>query len=243
MPTNGLKMTPVKRLQVPKEVVRPARAGKDWCGHPHKKLLDQAAGELTTLVGQPTEEKVWVSPGGRDMAVRFALPAGCLRCPGGGTPVVWVAHSNNRRRSLKFYLGVWFPAEQDSPESVVVTDVVDPVPKFTAGVDVPNVVHSAVTRLVEKGHEDLAVATAALSATELREADRDLVLMRAGRQGILPWSKLGKVHPDVDTAWDLAVTFGVVLATESPWHVPEQGLLFWRLLNETVGAGETARVA
>ena len=109
--------------------------------------------------------------------------------------------------------------------------------------DVPNVVHSAATRLVEKGQQDLAYAIGALTAIDIRDTERDLVLMEVGRRNILPWSKVGKVYPDVQTAWDLVEEFGVQLATESPWHVPEQGLLFWRLLGDTLKAGETARAA
>jgi hypothetical protein len=207
---------------LPTTVERPARARSRWMGIPHRKLADELIQEVTSRGWEVTESRFALS--GKDNSE--CCGALELRIPGVAVSEnmslsLGIITSNAMRRPLKLYAGAVVRVCTNG----LATGEIIMKRKHTNGLLLRQELPEVIDEYLWAARKVRAVETK-LRETELAPAQAEHALLEAGRQGLMPWSRLGQVdheyrHPRFEehgtgTAWALVNAFTWVVKQNPP---------------------------
>jgi hypothetical protein len=205
----------------------PPGHGSLWRGISHYELVQRIKRELTSVRIEPTGEWFFVSPDGQDMAGGLVIPF--LGKNEQGKPVLppspgfafglGIATSNARRRALNGYSGIFFMGGKwRTPTPLLMHRFrVARRPSMTN----EDVAHTFVQKW-RKGLDSQHRATLTrLDRRRISIADREHLIIRAGENSLMSWSRLGRVHEkarggSVQTYLDFIMGFAEVCAMSPP---------------------------
>lgn len=217
------------------ELVTPRGAGRVWQGIPHGELCDTISDEVRSRGWKVTDAQFHVSKDQADMAAAFALSIPDIDAPEGQTFSLGLLTSNAMRRTLKIVVGTNVRVCNNG----MATGEVVLRAKHTTGFDLIGNVEHAITAYEEKIRA-IPALVAKMRETELPPDSAEHILMEAGRAGMMPWSRIGKVdeeyrHPTFaehgkGTAWALMQAFTYIVKDNPPQFQMDQMNAFRRLL-------------
>jgi len=199
-----------KVRQIP--LVRPNHAKSFWQGIPHGMLIDAVEDECRTRNWTIEKSQFSLSVDGADLAGAFQLRVNDVTLPVGQALELGFLTSNMMRRKLKLVVGTRVFVCNNG---MVSGDVVL-CNKHTSGFDLFSALEGAMDTYHAKALE-LPGKIEALQQRELAPVEVEHLLVESGRQGIMPWSRIGQVdeeyrHPTfgdhaVPTSWGLLNAF------------------------------------
>lgn len=195
----------------------PEGVGTRWQGVPHGELIEtiehlakQRNWRLKDFRGDLSREEADLAASWREVAGPHA--------PEGFTLSLGVTASNARRGPLRFYVGA---VEATTDTAIVIKDWCGP--GYTIGVDLPATVSTGLDKW-RKAAMNIEHIVRHLRRQRMDKATYEAILLKAGRQGTIAWSRIGKV----DRLWR---------QTEL-WHSRERiGLTAWALVQAFNRAG------
>lgn len=222
------------------EMVRPDEAGKRWQGVPHTDLAHTIINEVDSRGWGLGKMSFSLSKDQADLAGAFELFIPDLPAPEGQTFSLGVLSSNMRRRSLHITVGTNVTVCNNG----MCTGEIILNKHHTKGLNLTESIEVALddylfsARRVEKMVEGLR-------ARNITETEAEHVLMQAGRQGLMPWSRIGKVDKeyraptfadhDERTSWGLLNAF-THIAKANPIHNQMSDINDFRQLLPTIAA-------
>lgn len=192
-------------------------AGKAWKGLPHSHLIEALLTEGKSR-GISFVPSLHLSPSEGILAASLQA----------GEQMLGVLNDNTRRHSLRIYVGTALPQEYPVPLTRRI------LAKHTKGVSAQEVARETVEVLLA----DYSVSRQQRQEMRQRPVTTDLesnrVLMQAGRLGLMPWSRVGRVDAlfsNTDGSyWDLLQSFARIAALNPPTKQMEQVWRFASLL-------------
>lgn len=179
----------VSREQLEKvELVRPDNAGAYWQGVPHHRLVDTIASEVEHR-GIEIKNEEWHLFGNNARLVGkmdLVVPNAIL--PEGMTFSLGILHGNDLSHALRFAVGACVFVCSNG----IVTGDFIVKKRHTLNFDLDDVVCEGIDRYMEEVNQ-LDGFVRHLKETPMLAAETDRVLMEAGRQKLLPWSRIGNV--------------------------------------------------
>lgn len=174
-------------------VIRPEHVKDRWQGIRHGDLVDcitKQAGERNLKI----EEESWFVNGPNRSCLQGSLR---LKLPNLKDPAKDVAfslgviHSNNADIALRFAVGAYVFICKNG----VVTGDFVLSRKHTIGLELPEQVSRGLDRYLEEV-KNIKPAILNMKKRGLVTEDVDRILMRAGREGLMPWSRIGLVDKE-----------------------------------------------
>lgn len=193
-------------------LLRPKHAGRYWQGIPHTDLIDGILDECQGRRWKVLDTQFSLSADGADLAGAFRLEIRDVAVPEGQALELGFLHSNAMRRPLTIVSGTRvFICHNGmvSGEHVLRHKHTSGFSLLTALEDGLDRYHTAVL--------DIPRQVTALQQRELAPVEVEHLLVEAGRQNLMPWSRIGQVdeefrHPTfrdhaVPTSWGLLNAF------------------------------------
>jgi len=190
------------------ELVRPERARKYWCGIKHGDLVENIKNKLIDKNFTIDGEAYSLNNAKTDLVGGFDVSHPTINPGGGQTLSFGFSTSNAMMKKLQIYVG----SKISVCTNGFVTGEVVMDRKHTINLDLLTALDEALVNYMEKATQ-IPVITKGLVEYELTQRQSDLILMHAGRSGVLPWSRIGQVekeyrHPtyadhNVKSSWGL----------------------------------------
>ncbi len=206
------------------DIIRPEAAGAVWRGVQHGELVDTIDRQLQEHNVEITRES-WVVSGANQecLAGSMGLRIPGLDAPEGAEFSLGLQHGNNLQQALKFAVGLKIFV---CSNGMVTGDFVVRR-RHTLRFDLDEVVGHGLDRYLS-GIDQVGRDVDEMQSREYwGDEEVNRVLMQAGREGLMPWSRIGQVdqefrHPTFNqhnqwTAWGLYNAFTFV-AQKSPAH-------------------------
>lgn len=166
----------------------PADAGDYFQGIPHGTLVDTIEAEIAKRNWTVGERRFCTDNGGANLAGSWTVTIPGQAPPDGVQFAVGVVTSNDRHRRLRLVTG----ANVVVCNNGLATGEILMVKKHTTGFNLAACVTDAFEQYL--GHAaGLGGFIAKLKAKRLTRPTYEHCLLQAGRAGIMPWSRLGKV--------------------------------------------------
>jgi hypothetical protein len=185
-------VTPAELEALPRE--RPEGAGEYWAELPHHALLAGLRGALAARSLEAGEPVAALNPDRRDMAAAVPLAVSVEGMP------AWVGlvNSNARRFALRAYLGVTTGEGAGLPLLQLLRQ------RHSLGMgDVPE----RIAAKVRPGLAGMPAVVRRLKGRLLEAGERDRLLLRAAREGLITWTRLGRAaalfSAREQTCWEL----------------------------------------
>lgn len=188
------------------------KAGRMWAGVPHGELLDTLTLHFRRRGWTITKETFCLSSDKADLAAAFELQVPGVIVPPDQKLGMGLLTSNAMRRALRIVVGTTVTVCNNG----LVTGEVVMTRKHTRGVNLHEELQEALERYVTKA-QNIQDTVAGLKAVHLDQSRVEHILMEAGRQGFMPWSRIGLVdrefrHPRFEeffepTSWSLLNAF------------------------------------
>jgi len=171
------------------EVVKLEAFSDRWKGIQHGELVETIHKQLDSR-GIKINEEGWYTSGNNDGRLNGSMQ---LDIPGieaeeGTAFSLGVQHSNLGDHALKFAVGEKIFICQNG---MVIGDYAVKR-RHTIGVDLPSIISNGLDRYMEKVQEIPGVVKN-MKEKELNETSVNRILMTAGRERIMPWSRIGQV--------------------------------------------------
>lgn len=225
------------------KVERPEWAASRWKGVRHSELLDTLFARFREDGTKVLDQKYVLTRGGTDMVATFGLRLRDLEAPDGTDFAMGVVNTNSGRSTLKVAVGATIQVCQNG----MVSGEILLRRKHTAGLELECELNHAVDDYMV-GVRGLGKEIASLKRTTLEAWQIDHVLMEAGRAGLMPWSRIGRVDKEFrsprfeefsgNTSWSLLNAFTYVAKMDPPHRQLREIHEFRKLLptaNRTVG--------
>lgn len=188
-----------------------------WGGVQHGELVDTIGKRLSVNKIKVVDERWHVSGenlGRLDGFMTLNMPD--RKAPKGTQFCLGISHSNNGNGSLKFAVGAHVMI---CSNGMVVGEFVLRR-RHTNGINLEESVGDGLDRYIEQSRGVVQMIEG-FEARDVDDKTSDKILMRAGREGLLPWSRVGQVdqefrNPTFDAfkkrnAWSLYNAFTYVL--------------------------------
>jgi len=200
---------------------RPEKAGVRWQGIPHGALAAVLVKAITRRGWKITDTKFSVSSNETEMAGAFQLEIPDVEIPEGQNLALGVLTSNAMKRSLILAAGTNVACCNNG----YVSGQMVLRRKHTTGFNLENEIDQSLTEY-RKEVNDLPQIVAGLRDRSLKNWERDQILMTAGRERLMPWSRIGKVDTEYrkpsftehgkETSWALLQAFTHLVKQNSP---------------------------
>lgn len=224
--TREQKAYPVGREQLREmTIVQPKNAGRIWKGIQHGELVDAIANRLESNGIEVAGEQWYVAGQNRErMSGSMSLRIPDLEAPAGMEFSLGLHHGNDMAHALKFAVGLRVFV---CSNGVVAGDFIVKR-RHTNHFDLERVVNNGLDRYLEEIKEVRNTVDRMKERTYYTNHIPDEVLMDAGRNGLMPWSRIGQVdeeyrHPTFaetadHSAWGLYNAFTYVVQKCPPGH-------------------------
>lgn len=216
-------------------LTRPSRAGSVWRGVPHHDLVEAVLEECRMRKWKVNEMKFALSEDKADLAGAIALTIPSIKAPEGMDLSLGVLTSNALRRRMRIVVG----AEVRVCHNGMCTGEVVMCRKHTSRLDLYREVEEGLNLYLERA-KTIPDTVKVLREKELPQPTADHFLLEAGRQSLLPWSRIGQVdkqyrHPRFaehgkGTAWALLNAFTWVVKQSNPLRQMDQINQFRQML-------------
>ena len=170
---------------------RPTKAGAYWQGIPHGALVNTLADEIRSRGWDVTEQRFSLSKDKGDLAGAFGLNIKDVNLPEGQSLSLGFLTSNMMRRSLMVVVG----SKVAVCNNGMATGEIVMQRKHTSGFNLIGEIESALDQYVDKANKSSGIV-AGMRETELSPTQSDEILMEAGRQRLMPWSRIGAVDKE-----------------------------------------------
>lgn len=170
---------------------RPEKAGVRWQGIPHGVLANAVVDAVTDRGWKVKETKFSVSPNETEMAGALDLEIDDVQIPDGMSLSLGLLTSNAMKRSLIMVAG----ANVACCLNGMATGQIVLRRKHTIGFNLENEINDSLNEYRQQV-VGINRMVADLKETELPQKEADRVLMEAGRQRLMPWSRIGKVDAE-----------------------------------------------
>tara|TARA_R110002020_G_scaffold115383_1_gene265294 strand:- start:2258 stop:3016 length:759 start_codon:yes stop_codon:yes gene_type:complete len=200
---------------------RPEKAGLRWQGIPHGALAKSLIAAIEKRGWEVKDTKFSVSPNETEMAGALDLKINDVKLPEGMSLSLGILTSNAMKRSLIMVAG----ANVACCLNGMATGQIVMRRKHTIGFNLENEIQDSLDNYRQQVSWTNQVV-ADLRETELPQGRADRVLMEAGRQRLMPWSRIGKVDKEYrnptfaehgkGTSWALLQAFTYHVKKNSP---------------------------
>ena len=170
---------------------RPEKAGLRWQGIPHGALVKSLIAAIEKRGWEVKDTKFSVSPNETEMAGALNLKINDVKLPEGLSLSLGILTSNAMKRSLLMVAG----ANVACCLNGMATGQIVMRKKHTIGFNLENEIQDSLDEY-RKQVIGIDQVVADLKETELPQKEADRVLMEAGRQRLMPWSRIGKVDAE-----------------------------------------------
>lgn len=233
----GDNSTTLKEVQAVKlqEPTGSRRIGAYWQGVPHGELMDCILRECHDRHWSVGPQKYCLSRDGADLAMAMELKIPQVDIPRGQILGLGVLTSNAMRRALRIVVGSTVVVCQNG----MVSGEVVLSRKHTIHFNIQTEIQVALDTYLVKAR-GLMDTVEGLKARVLTLTDAEGILMHAGRQEIMPWSRIGKVDKEFRrprfaefrerTSWSLLNAFTWVVKQNPVLEQMDQINLFRELL-------------
>jgi len=219
-------------------LVKPEKAGSRWKGIPHYELASNIEEATRSRGWKIKDARFTLSNDRADMVGAFDLDLGKNGpdTDGGVSLGLGIQTSNAMKRSLMLTVGGTVTVCTNG----MITGEILLIKKHTLNLDLFERVDESLDIYQEKTLQ-IPEVIRNWKERDLVGSEEDQLLLAAGRQGIIPWSKVGKVDaeykkPSFDygtkgnTSWDMLNAFTHVVKTSPPLAQMEQINQFRELL-------------
>ena len=204
-------------------LIRFERAGGRWQGIQHGELVSAILDEARCRKWMVNSSKFSVSAKGADIVGAFDLSVPDMPAPDGQTLSMGVINSNSHKSALTLLVGttVTVCTNGMATGEIVLRN------KHIKGFDLYDGIELGFDEYELKAEEiDKVVAELKRARMDMTQVER--ALMQAGRDLLMPWSRIGKVdavylseeHHNIHgygTAWSLLNAFTSIVKENRPW--------------------------
>lgn len=204
------------------QVVTPERAGRVWRGIKHADLIDSMEHQIYERGWQINNQQFSLSDDRADLVGAFGLTIPGMDAPEGIEFSLGFMTSNNLRRSLRLYVGSRIFVCNNG----CVTGELVLRHKHTSRFDLRSAMSTAMSLYFERIGKTKRMIEG-WKTTPVFQPMINHILMEAGRQHIMPWSRIGKVDDEFrnptyadhaeKTSWGLYNAFTHIVK-QSPVH-------------------------
>lgn len=170
---------------------RPERAGRYWRGIGHGELVEQIAVELDARNIKITSENWYLFGGNACLAGTMGLELSDIQAPNGTHFSLGIHHGNDMSAALRFAVG----ASVFVCSNGIVTGDFIVKRRHTLNFNLAEVVHEGIDRYID-GLPGINNFIETLQGKDISNPQCDRLLMEAGRQKLLPWSRIGAVDAE-----------------------------------------------
>ena len=226
---------------------RPQKAGNYWEGIQHGTLVHAFKDEIRSRGWNITEQRFSLSKDKADLAGAFSLEIEGVDPPEGQTLSIGFITSNAMRIATKVLVG----ANVMVCRNGMATGEIVMQKKHTHGFNLFQEIENSLDQYIPKAQKINHIVTS-LRETELSATNADRVLMQAGRNRLMPWSRIGAVDKEYrnptfaehgkGTSWALLQAFTHTVKRNPPMQQMEQMNSFRELLPYRDEEGNIARL-
>lgn len=212
------------------KVIRPDGAGEYWEGIPHHQLLAALLQQLREKELTPSDPTIGLSADNADLIATLTvegnrLPLLVERLHHG----LGLITSNARRHALRIYYGVWTEEGIGIPIGTLQIGG-----KHTNGFDLQETVNEIVRNYL-RSSKIVGKEVARLMSSPITYSESCSLLVEAGKQGLMPWSRIGRVESiyqamNRTSTWELLVAFAHVVGMNPPFDQMKQTDAFRQIL-------------
>lgn len=227
----------LKKIEVvtPKRVLDGVASGKRWKGIQHAKLVQSILNGIAAKGWNVRGMQFALSNNHADMVGGFDLDIPKIPAPKGQCFSLGLMTSNSMRRSLRLFVGTKiFICNNGMATGEIVL-----AKKHTLYLNLDWEIEDSLGFYFEKAKEVKSIVKE-MKQYELSEAKYEHILIEAGRQKVLPWSRLGKVDAEYanprfqefnqKTCWGLYNAFTLIVQQSPPLFQMEKMNEFRKLL-------------
>lgn len=226
---------------------RPAKAGNYWEGIQHGTLVSAFSDEIRSRGWKITDERFSLSKDKADLAGAFGLEIEGVDPPEGQTLSIGFMTSNAMRISTKVLVGTNVTVCHNG----LATGEIVMQKKHTHGFNLFQEIEYSLDQYIPKARKINHIVTG-LQEAELSPTNADEILMEAGRNRLMPWSRIGAVDKEyrnptfaehgTGTSWALLNAFTHTVKRNPPMQQMEQMNKFRELLPYRDEDGEDSRL-
>lgn len=204
-------------------LIRPESAGGQWQGLQHGELVSAILDEARCRKWVVNGSKFSVGARGADIVGAFDLSVPNMPAPDGQTLSMGVVNSNSRKTAPTLLVGttVVVCTNGMATGEIVLRN------KHIKGFDLYDGIEKGFDEYKRKAGE-IDKVVAKLKRTRMHIIEVEHALMQAGRDLLMPWSRIGKVdvvyrskeHQKIHghgTAWSLLNAFTSIVKQNRPW--------------------------
>lgn len=186
------KVENVEREQVRfVELKRPEHVGNRWTGIKHEDLLESIDSKLEERGIKKLSERLYLNHHGAGMIGYMKVQVPHVQSPEGLDFCLGFKHSNDAQVALKFVVG----AQVFVCSNGVVTGEHLISRLHTKGLNLNESIDKGLDKYMI-GVQGIQTFVNTLKEKELNDQNSDKILMETGRQGLLPWSRIGLVDKE-----------------------------------------------
>ena len=209
-------------------VERPNGAGRAWKGIAHADLAYAILDEIRSRKWTCGGHKFSLGAAGADMVGAFDLAIPDIPAPDGQTLSLGVVTSNAQKTALTLLVGTTVRVCTNG----MATGEIVLRSKHTKRFDLYAGIERGLDEYARRATV-IADVVAALRETKLGDRKAEHLLIESGRQGLMPWSRVGRVDAvyrseahramhGAGTAWSLLNAFTDIVKMNPPWHQMRQ---------------------
>jgi len=170
---------------------RPEKAGKYWQGIHHSRLAITLVNEINSRGWEITESRFSLSKDEADLAGAFSLKIDDIEAPEGMDLSLGFLTSNAMRKALTMVVG----ANVQVCNNGMATGEIVMQKKHTSGFSLVEEVRQSLDHY-EIRAKLIGGTVKSLRQCEISDTKTDEILMQAGRDGLMPWSRIGAVDKE-----------------------------------------------
>ena len=214
---------------------RPENAGGVWQGIQHGDLIETVLDEVFMRGWCVTDQRYALGKNPSELAAAFELQIPGTDPPPGQSFSLGLLTSNAMKRRLKMVVG----SNVFVCNNGMATGEIVMLKRHTKHLDLPGEVERSLDEYAIKARE-IPLLVERLRERELSPFEAEHILIQAGREGLMPWSRIGQVdeewrHPrfaehGFGTSWALLQAFTWVVKKDPPMRQMEEMNSFRRLL-------------
>ena len=218
---------------------KPEKAGAYWQGIQHGRLVDVISQQISNRGWSITESRFSLSKDRADLAGAFKLHLPNVETPEGMNLSLGFVTSNAMRKSLKMVVG----AVVQVCNNGMATGEIVMQKKHTSGFSLSDEINESLNQYQTRASM-IQETVQALRETEISNEQSDQILMEAGRQRLMPFSRIGAVDKEYrkptfaehgrGTSWALLNAFTYIVKKNPAQQQMEQMNRFRELLPTTI---------
>ena len=208
------------KVETPKRISKGVSSGSTWKGIQHGMLIHSILGSITNMGWDVGQMQFALSNNKADMVGAFDLAIPEIDAPNGQSFSLGIMTSNSMKRSLRLFVGTRIFICNNG----LATGEIVMKKRHTLYLDLDFEIEDALRMYFRKAKEVKSVVVD-MQKYDLSNEAYEHVLVEAGRQDVLPWSRVGKVcdeynnprYPEFEprNCWSLYNAFTQVVK-ESP---------------------------